>query len=404
MNTDQPLSVQPLSAKEIDFIQAHLKADIHTLMLQAKRFPELDMPKLCQQILSRQKAKKKLPEWFAHTQLVFPPPLSIEQASSEATALYKASLMEGESLLDITGGTGIDHYYMSKKFDRSTYCEINPEVSSVAHLNFKLLGSSQISVYHGDFQSYLDLHPEQVDWLYADPARRGTQKEKVVLLSDCSPDVVALGSKLKNSAHQLLIKTSPVLDIAGAVEALGGIHEVHIIGLGSECKELLFVRFSQAPTFNYLRKVRLLLPSGKVYAALDFSMDDEKNTISEFSAPQTFLYEPHAAVMKAGCYKWIGANFHINKIATSSHLYTSDRLVENFPGRTFRILAVCKPDAKEVKNIIKTDKANLTIRNFPGSVDDLRKKLRLKEGGKTYLFATTLENEKKVVIITEKIA
>ncbi|PWJ58197.1 RNA cap guanine-N2 methyltransferase [Dyadobacter jejuensis] len=402
MKTERPQAEITLTPTEKDFIQSHLTIDINELILKAHTFPHLNIRKLGQQILARQKAKKKLPEWYANDSLVFPPALSIEQASSEAAARFKASLMSGSTLLDITGGTGIDHFYMSQGFDRSYYCEINPEVSQVAAHNFNVLMATQTTVFHGDFLTFVKEFSEPVDWIYADPARRGTQKEKVVRLTDCTPDILAHLPVLFAQAPNILLKTSPLLDITGAVKALGCVSEVYAIGLGNECKELLFVLRRDTLQQDPIRKVRLLDQEGKAMASLDFNMHDEQQALIAYKDPQRYLYEPHAALLKGGAFRMLGPKFEVGKLAPSSHLYTSESLAEGFPGRSFEILEVCKPDAKELKKHLPTGQANVTIRNFPGTVNDLRKKLRLKEGGDTYLFATTLSNHKKVVLVTKK--
>ena len=391
-----------LSEEEKTFIQEHIRDDVNQLILKYNTAKELEIKKLAAQILARQKGLKKLPEWSKNFDLVFPPPLSIEQASSEATARFKASIVSGHTLVDITGGTGIDHYYFSKRFTQTIYFEHNNEVSETAQLNFTQLGATNITVRHTDSTAYLQAHKVQADWLYADPARRDVKNEKVVLLSDCTPDIIHNLKLLYTTAENLMFKTSPLLDISKAVEELAGITEVYILGAGNECKELVFILNKNNNHPDYKRKVRILDPDGEVIHRIDSSGSEESQAKVNFADPKNFLYEPHAAVLKAGFFNLLCPIFGLDKIAPSSHLYTSERAAMNFPGRIFEVIAICKPDRNEVFKSIGTDKANLTIRNFPGTVQDLRKKLRLKEGGEIYLFATTLANNKKVVIATKK--
>ncbi|CAG4991712.1 hypothetical protein DYBT9275_00816 [Dyadobacter sp. CECT 9275] len=400
----EPLPVEPFTSDEIEFIRQHIQDDVNQLILRSSIYKNFDIKKLGAQILSRQKAQKKLPEWYDNPVLIFPPPLSIEQSSSEATAKYKSGMIQGRTLMDITGGMGIDSYYLSRSFNKTLYFERNEEVSRCAAYNFEVLKASNISVHTADSIDYIHQKELKSDWIFADPARRGTQQEKVVLLSDCTPDIAASLKTLYAAASNILIKTSPLLDIDLAVKELKGVKEVHIIGLGNECKELLFVLDQENNQPDFLRKVRVLDSRGDTLAAMDFSAASEQQALPCFSDPLSFLYEPHAAVLKAGFYRLTATHFNLNKLAASSHLYTSENCVPNFPGRVFEILAVCKPDIREITKYIGGDKANLTIRNFPGTVHDLRKKWRLKEGGDFYLFATTLTSLKRVVIVTRKIS
>ena len=393
-----------LSDIEIDFIQKNLSEDVNKLLLSANKFKGLDIKKLASQILARQKAAKKLPQWCGIPELLFPPPLSVEQASSEATAIYKSSLMRGESLVDITGGTGIDIFYMSRNFGNALYLEMNPDVWESAIYNFEKLKADHITAINTDSLDYLEKNQIKADWLYTDPARRGAQQEKVVRLSACTPDIVQNLELLYRTSENIMIKTSPLLDIDLAVKELGGVTEVYIVGLGNECKELLFILNQKTNSIdNYVRKARLLDSNGSVINGLSATILEEQISDVEYSSPLAYLYEPHAAILKGGFLRKTASHFQLKKIAANSHLYTSENLITGFPGRTFKVLTVYKPDPKLIQEYIEGDKANVTIRNFPGTVQEFRKKMRLKEGGDFYLFATTLSDQKRVVIITEKV-
>jgi protein-L-isoaspartate O-methyltransferase len=391
-----------LSKAEIAFIQEHLQDDVSKLLLHANQFKWLDIRKIAGQIQSRQKALKKLPQWSANSRLIFPPALSVEQSSSEATARYKATLVGGDELVDITGGMGVDCYYMQPRFHIVKYFEQQPEVAEAAKYNFAQLKVSNIEVNAVNSIESLESQPLFADWIYADPARRNVNREKVVLLSDCTPDVVAHLPVLFQSAQNILLKTSPLLDIDLASRSLRNLKEVHVVGYEGECKELLFVLKKDWLPDDFAIKVRIIDGSGKIINQLDFSRETERASEARYSNPLKYLYEPHAAVLKAGAFKTICNTYLISKLAINSQLYTSDHFEANFPGRAFKIIAVCKPDAREIAKHITGDKANITVRNFPGKSEELRKKWKLKDGGKYYLFATTLLDHSKVVIVTIK--
>jgi len=390
-----------LTEAEIAFIREHRHANPGELVLKAAKFKGLDVRKLAAQIQSRQKALKKLPEWSANENLVFPPALSVEQCSSEATAHYKASVLSGNTLIDITGGMGIDCYYMSRSFAETHYFEQQPEVAATAAYNFAHLGASRIHAHAGE-----SLHALRegltADWLYADPARRDTNKEKVVRLADCTPDVAGNAPLLLNAAPHILIKTSPLLDIDLASKELQNLREVHVIGYEQECKELLFVLDRQMQEQDFKIKVRIIDASGKPIHQLDFDREEERNAVAGYSKPLGYLYEPHAAVLKAGAFKTLCVRYNLHKLAMHSQLYTSERYVADFPGRSFSIVAVCKPDIRDISQHIADGKANITTRNFPAKPEELRKKWKLKDGGDHYLFATTLADQSKVVIVGVK--
>ncbi|SKB54839.1 THUMP-like domain-containing protein [Dyadobacter psychrophilus] len=387
---------------EIAFIQAHLQDDVSNLMLRGKQFKGFNIKKLAEQIQSRQKAIKKLPEWSTNPELIFPPALSVEQSSSEATARYKATLMSGHQLIDITGGMGVDCYYMRANFQHVQYFEQQPVVAEAAKFNFQKLGAGNIRVHTADSIETLKTEPYNADWIYADPARRNANREKVVLLSDCTPDIVEHLSILFERAPNILLKTSPLLDIDLAAKSLRNLKEVHVIGYEGECKELLFVLKKDWISDTFEIKVRIINRSGETKNLLELTRESEQLADVRYSTPLKYLYEPHAAVLKAGAFRTICSTFSLSKLAINSQLYTSEHLLNGFPGRVFEVVAVCKPAIREIKKIIGGDKANLTVRNFPASSEDLRKKLKLKDGGLFYLFATTLADNTKVMIVTKK--
>lgn len=394
-----------LSEEDRDFIMDHLHLPTDQLAFRLPRNAKSKF--LIHQIQARKKIKAKLPEWYENPSILFPPTLSLEQCSSEATARFKKQLIAGELLIDITGGMGIDTSYLSANFARTFYFEQQEELSTLAEYNFGVLGLNHIRCFHGDAIRSLESNPVRADWIYADPARRDEMQGKVFHLSDCTPDLQAHLPLLFSIAPDILIKTSPVLDIDLTLKTLPGIAAVYVVGFDHECKEVLY--HLNKHTENNPEEIPVhtvvLNKTGQAEHTFTFDRKTEKDAQPHFSDPESYLYEPHPAILKAGALKSIAEPYGLKKISVNSHLYTSDTLVADFPGRVFRISAIVKPDAKAIHPFLDKDlKANLTIRNFPSSVSDLRKKLRLKEGGNKYLFATTLTNNQKTVLITEKIS
>ncbi len=386
-----------LTPQEQACVQEMIREDPVRLALALHKRTDIDPLKVIRQVAARQKAVLKLPVWYANEQLVFPAPLSVEQASSQATAAYKAALIQGESLVDITLGMGVDTCYFARRFHTITGYEQNPELAALTAHNLACLGAVNVRVVAGNALEHLH---GKADWIYADPARRDERQRKVTRLSDCTPDIAAALPLLFQHTDRLLIKTSPVLDIDLAVSSLGHVSEVHVVGYEKECKEVVYLLDKRLPAAHPPRLTAVLLPGDRT---LSFTRREEEQLSPEYSDPLTFLYEPHPAFMKSGAFKTIAHAYNVLKIAPSSHLYTADTFVPDFPGRSFRVRDICAPDKKAVAAGLDEARANLTVRNFPASVDDLRRKLRLKEGGDAYLFATTLFSGKKVILVTTKL-
>ena len=368
-----------------------------------------DIRKLVAQVLARQKARDKLPAWYATDALIFPPALSIEQASSERTARYKASLVQGALLVDVTGGMGVDTLAFSRRTGRVVYVEQQPELVEHARYNLPLLGVTNAEYLVGDGLRMLDgitaASPEKkADWLYLDPHRRDEQGGKVVKLDDCEPDITQPGEldRLLRYTRKIMVKVSPLLDIDLALKQLTSrVETVHIIAVQGEVKELLFVIGNQVVDKNDVKFNTVnLLPDAVV--GLQFHWQEELSATVDFGNPRTYLYEPNAAVLKAGAFRVTAARYGLVKLAPNSHLYTSDSLKPDFPGRIFILNELIRPDKNTLKKHIPDLKANLTTRNFPQTVAELRKKLSLREGGGIYIFATTLLNGDKRLLITQK--
>lgn len=355
-----------------------------------------------QQIASRQKAKTKLVEWYNAEKIIFPPVKNLEQASSEVTARYKQQLVSGEALADLTGGSGIDTFYLAKSFVRATLVEPKAKLCNLARHNFQQLKSS-IEVLQNTAENFLNADTRFWDVLYLDPSRRDAAGQKVFLLEDCTPNVAELYPRLLAKAQQVLIKLSPMLDITQALRAFAGkVAEVHVVSVKNEVKELLFL-LDHGDHDSPLIKAVDLAESGAVRHVFSFHLKEEQEAKVAIGNLEQYLYEPGAALLKAGGYKYLAQHFGLRKIAPHTHLYTSEFLVEDFPGRSFRVIGQVAVQKKALRKYVSEGKANLTTRNFPQSVEALRKKLQLKEGGSLYLFATTLADGQKVLLVTEKV-
>lgn len=389
-----------ISAETLDFIEKNARTDVRTLALQAKKYPLVDMPMAVVQIAGRQIAEMKIPSWYRTVGLLYPKHLSMEQCSSEATALYKAGLVRGETFADLTGGFGIDCSFLSCSFRKTDYVERQTELCELAKHNFALLGLD-IEVHNGDGVEYLK-RMDPVDCLYLDPARRDGHGGKTVAISDCEPDVGVLEDLLVEKAGTVLIKLSPMLDLSLALKSLKTVHEVHIVSVNHECKELLLILRKQ-PAGNICIHCEHILSSGE-HQHYSFTQEEEKQAECPLaSVVGNYLYEPNASLLKAGAYRTPTRYYPVRKLHPSSHLYTSDEYVAGFPGRRFEVEAVSGFGKKDLKHFLQgLEKANLTVRNFPSSVAELRKRLKLKEGGNVYLFATTLADESKVLIKCKK--
>ncbi len=379
-----------------DFIREHAGDDVRQLALQAKRYPEVDMRVAATQIEGRRLASTKLPTWAAVDGMVYPVRLSLEQCSSEVTARYKASLVSGQRLADLTGGFGVDCSYMAEGFEETTYIERNEELCRIAGHNFALLGRP-IRVVNADSEEALDSLPHQ-DWIFIDPARRDKAGNKVVSLKDCTPDVCRLKPLLMQKATRMMIKCSPMLDISQAVRELQSVSEVHVVSVNNECKELLLILGGAAVegsihTINY--------HGGEVQKFVYAASEEVAALCPYATSVARYLYEPNSSLMKAGCYRLPAQRYGLSKLHPNTHLYTSDTLVSDFPGRVFRVERVCGFGKKELKTL-GCKQANLAVRNFPERVDALQKRLKIQDGGSTYLFATTLQDESKALIVCTK--
>jgi len=384
--------------KEVQhFITANLKSNITKLILKGSPFNNVSIQELATQIATKNKCNHKLPTWFKTENIYYPTKLNIEQTSSEITAKHKANLVSGNSLIDITGGFGVDAFYFSRKVKNVTHCEINKELSSIVSHNLKQFNIENIKIINGDGIEYLKNNTKKYDWIYTDPSRRNDLKGKVFLLQDCLPNIPENIDLLFQKSENILLKTSPILDITSAINELKFVKEIHIIAIENEVKELLFILEN---TYNQTINIKTVNFNKKETETFNFTSKQE--ALATFSKPKKYLYEPNVAILKSGGFNQISSILKIDKLHQHSHLYTTEKLIK-FPGRRFVINQVLPYDTKQLKKLIPSKKANITTRNFPENVAQIRKKTKLKEGGNQYLFFTTNLNNKHIVLLCEKV-
>ena len=383
--------------KEVqDFIAQNLHADITKLVLKGSPFKGVSTPELIEQIEAKKRCDKKLPSWFNTTNIYYPTKINIEQTSSEATAIFKSSLIKGSSIIDVTGGFGVDCYAFSKHFKSVTHCELNSDLSAIVNHNLQQLKVQNISTVDGNGIDYIINNNKTYDWIYIDPSRRNDVKGKVFLLEDCLPNVPLHLNDLLKKSSQILIKNSPLMDITSCIQELQFVKEIHIIALFNEVKEVLV--FIEK---DYTGKITIKASNlGREEQSFEFIYQQDYDY--KLSLPLKYLYEPNSAILKSGGFSVVANQFNLGKLHQHSHLYTSDDLID-FPGRQFEILEVLSYNKKELLKRLPQKKANITTRNFKESVANIRKKTGIKDGGDIYLFFTTNKKEEQIVLLSKKI-
>jgi hypothetical protein len=393
----------PLPEAARRYVAAHLHDDPAHLALQARRHPNLPVPELVRQIQARQKARTKLPTWADNQDLIFPPALSVEQASSERTATYKAALVTGATrLADLTGGFGADAAHFAAVVEQVDYVERDARLAQVVAYNLAQLKINNVAVHAADAASFLKGSGATFDWLFLDPARRDQRGGKTFRLADCEPDVPRLLPLLLRHAPRILLKTSPMLDIELAINELKHVRRLWVIAVDNEVKEVLY-ELGEEPAIDPERLAVNLRRDG-TQQEFRLNRAREARAVPRYAEAQQYLYEPNAAILKAGAFKSIGSAFELIKLHQHSHLYTSYDLRADFPGRIFRILATEKADGPVLKSHLGPEaRAHVTTRNFPESVADFRRRTGIREGGDIYLFATTDLRGRLVVLVCEKL-
>ena len=392
------MDYQALLRPEIqEYILEKTGQDGTKLAFSKNPFPEVDFKILLNQIAARTKSKVKLPTWFECKNCIYPSKISVEQTSSEITAKYKSELIYGSSLIDLSGGFGVDDYYFSKKLKQVIHCEIDAELSSIVHHNFQQLQRDNITCIVGDSRATLKNLNKKFDWIYVDPSRRNETKGKVFLLQDCLPNVPDLQKFYYQYASKILIKTAPLLDITAGLTELQNVRTIHIVAVENEVKELLWeihqghVGAITLNTINFNKNNRETFE-------FEWNFDSKYH----LGLPKKYLYEPNSAILKSGGFIEVAAQFSLEKLHQHSHLYTSDNLID-FPGRAFEITTAIPYSKKEMAIHLENKKTNITLRNFPDTVENIRKKWKIKDGGNQYCFFTTDLNNNKIVLICTKI-
>lgn len=397
-----------------EFITQNLDADIRDLALRHAGRTDIDLPFALDQIAGRQKARKKLPTWAATDGIIYPPHISMEQCSSEQTAMYKAKVAQRliaelpvlpvlppnpTTLIDLTGGFGVDFSFLAPLFDKAVYIERQSHLCDISRHNMAALGIIQAETVCGDCAQIIE-EISHATLIYADPARRSASGSRTFAISDCTPDVLAMRETLLDKADFTMIKLSPMLDWRKAAADMGShVGEVHIVSAGNECKELLLI---MSRKFTGLERIYCV--NDDQTFSFTPSQTSQQSQASQLSpAPPAYLYEPNASLMKAGCFALIAQRYACRQVSRDSHLFLSSEPIPSFPGRGFAIRAITTMNKRELKAALGgTGRANVSVRNFPMTADALRKKLKLKDGGDTYIFGTTTADSRHVLIICEK--
>jgi len=393
---DKGILLQP---KIQAFIREHERDDLRYLMLQKEKYSSLPLAEIIDQISARKKAERKLPTWYKTEGILFPKSVSVEQSSSEATAKYKVGLFSGKSAVDLTGGFGVDSYYLAKKFDRLYHVEKNKELAQIAQHNFSCLKQQNIKTEFLSAESFLDRNKETFDLVYIDPDRRPDQK-RVTGFMESKPDLLKLLPELQKITANILVKASPMMDISLGVKELGNVKQVIVLAIENELKELLFWLSPREDAPLSIRCVNITKEGEQL---LEYIALEEQQEYCNYENISNFLYEPNASIMKAGAYNLLCKKFNLKKLHPNTHLYTSDKLVDTFPGRRFKVLGEVPYNKRKVLPLFSSSKANISVRNFPDSPEQVKKKLALKDGGQQYLFGYRNANKDLRIAVCEKV-
>lgn len=367
------------------------------MALQKNPFQDVEWISILNQIAAKTKAKEKLPTFFNSKNIIYPSKVSVEQTSSEKTAKYKSEIVSGNSLIDLTGGFGVDDLYFSKKIKNIDHCEISSDLSKIVQNNFNQLKIKNVQFHNNDSFEVLKTLNQNFDWIYIDPSRRNESKGKVFMLKDCLPNVPDLLDFYFQYSKNILVKTAPILDISAGLLELKNVKSIHIVAIDNEVKELLWEIKKEHSSSIEIKTINI---TKEYEESFNFILQKNKQ-ISNFSLPKKYLYESNSSIMKSGGFDEVGLQFGLEKLQHHSHLYTSDKKI-TFPGRVFEIEKCILYQKNEMK-LLQNQKSNLTIRNFPETVENIRKKWNIKDGGNQYCFFTTNVNEEKIVLICKKI-
>jgi hypothetical protein len=374
------------------FVQDHQHEDPALLLFKYQHKVDFDLKDAVQQISARQKAAKKLPSWASDPRIIFPASISLEQSSSEETAQFKAKTLSGKLMIDLTGGFGVDSYFLSQNFEKAIYCEQQEELEEIAANNLEILAPGKFEIFKGDGLEFLGKSSLHFDLIYADPARRGKGNQKLYRLQDCEPDMVSAWELMKSKSDHILIKASPILDISQSLTELPEIQKVRVISVKNEVKELL-LEWSKEKENSKANQVEIeAVDLGEKEAHFSFTLLEESEAESIFGAAEAYLIEPLSTILKAGAFKSFGKRFGLKKLEKNSHLYTTASLPHEIPGRVFEVLSEIQPKKESVKKLFPSGKVNVITRNYATGSEELKKKLGLKDGGENFLIGTKTQS------------
>ena len=395
-----------INEQTLQYISAHASDDVSYLALHPSKDPQVDMAAALQQIAGRQKAKEKLPEWYATEGILYPKKVSIEQCSSSQTAEYKASLVEGKSFADFSGGFGVDTVALARKFRNGFYVEPQTELCELFQHNCKVLDINNVNIVNGTMEDNLAaIGP--VDTIYLDPSRRDVHGRKVVALEDCVPNLLEWKERLLAKCNTLMVKLSPMIDIFQTLRDLPETYAVHVVAVEGECKEVVFLLTRRDAPWHVSTTDPTIIAvdiNKTAFFRVETTLENERTTPPCIATELgTYLYEPNAAVMKAGIFNVLSQQFQVQKLEKNTNLFTSNELREDFPGRIFHIEAVHEFHPRKIaKELSHLANASIAVRNFPLSAEELRKTLKIKNGNTRYLFGCTLWDGKKYVVMCSK--
>ncbi len=373
--------------KEIqEYINANLTKDLHSLLLKKSPFPAVSMQEIVQQIKGKKIAQKKFP-FLLEEGIIFPPNLNLEQASSQATAQFKAKDLTGKNFLDLTSGFGIDAYFLSQNFEDVTLVEQNTELLEIVKHNWEIL-ERNANFINESLERFLQNNQENFDLIYLDPARRDDQKNKKFLLEDLSPNILEIQDQLREISGQIIIKLSPLIDISYLISEVKNIFEIQIIAVRNEVKELLIFINSNTNIIDPKISCINLESEEDIFS---FNYNEEKSAVSVYSEPLQYLYIPNNAILKSGGFNSISEKLGVEKLNQNTHFYTANYLIEEFPGRVLKVEII------EAKQIEKGEKFNIISKNYPLTPDEIKKKYKIKDGGNQYLIFTQTQKNKIIL-------
>lgn len=385
-----------ISPEEILFVEKNMDRDPYQIAMSSKQNPSIDIPKMASQIQARQKLSQKLPTWTSNPNIFFPKSISQEQASSETTADFKATIVSG-NVLDLTGGMGVDSAAFAKRAKQVTYAEIQQELFDITSYNHDILGFKNMVHVLGDGMDFFKKNNIHFDYIYLDPARRSKKGDKVILFKDCQPNVLDLLALIPKDTA-LLIKTSPLLDLERAILELNGVDKIWVVCVKNEVKEILFLKSTNSTIDPKIDIIELNFEDSIIFSG---TLETEKQKLTSLGPISNFLYEPHPGILKAGFFKLVETE-NVFKLNSNTHLYSSKELDTKFPGKSFRVMETGPVDMGWLKKYLPNKQVNISTRNFPGKPEDLRKKLKLSEGGDLTLFGYRNHQNQVELALTQK--